>query len=227
MHEFAEIYGYKHTIKGTELHVVIPKKSIGDYLKRFGKNGKVQAELRLDDGRTISVDQRKKTYATIRDIADYTGHAPEELKELLKYYYMAETGENYFSLSDCTMTTARMYINYLLEFAFRWDIPLAESGLDRTDDINAYLYMCIKYRKCCLCGGEADIHHVQAIGMGRDRKDYDDSKHEKVALCRRHHSEAHQSGWQTFKDKNHIYGIIYQEDDRNAKEEEKCTEDKI
>ena len=74
MHEYAEIKGYKHTPKGTELRVVIPKKELGDYLKRFSKNGIVQAELKLDDGRTISADQRKKIYATIRDISDHTGH---------------------------------------------------------------------------------------------------------------------------------------------------------
>ncbi|MDQ4679658.1 putative HNHc nuclease, partial [Stenotrophomonas maltophilia group sp. RNC7] len=79
MHEYAEIKAYKHTEKGTELRIIIPKKELGDYLKRFSKGGIVQAELRLDDGRTISADQRKKIYATIKDISLHTGHMPEEL----------------------------------------------------------------------------------------------------------------------------------------------------
>lgn len=211
MYEFAEITHFKHTINGTELLVTIPKKSIGDYIKKFAAGGVVKAELRLDDGRTISADQRKKVYATLGDIAFHAGYAPEELKEIMKYYFMAESGEDYFSLSNCSMTTARLYINYLIEFCFQWDIPLQESGLNRTDDINAYLYMCLKHKKCCICGKDADKHHWQAIGMGHDRRTYDDSKHEKIALCRSHHQECHAIGRETFENKYKVYGIIFNE----------------
>ena len=37
-------------------------------------------EIRIDDGRMISGEQRRKAYATINDISDYTGHHPEYLK---------------------------------------------------------------------------------------------------------------------------------------------------
>ena len=47
-------------------------------------------ELRLDDGITITNAQRKKAYATIRDIADYTGYLPEQMKELMKYEYIID-----------------------------------------------------------------------------------------------------------------------------------------
>jgi len=212
LHQYAEIKAYKHTENGTELRVIIPKKELGDYLKRFSVAGIVKAELRLDDGRTISVDQRKKCYASIKDIALHTGYLPEELKEIMKYYYIADTGGDYFSLSNCSMTTARLFINYLIEFCFIWDIPIQDSLLDRTDDIGKALWLCLKHKKCILCGKPADIHHVQAIGMGMDRKTYDDSKHEKIALCREHHTEAHATGWKTFSKKYHVYGIIYNED---------------
>ena len=36
-------------------------------------------EIRVDDGRRISSDQRKKIYALIKDIADYTGHHPDPM----------------------------------------------------------------------------------------------------------------------------------------------------
>ncbi|MFQ9151616.1 MAG: putative HNHc nuclease [Blautia sp.] len=55
----------------------------------------------------ISIEQRKKAYATIRDISDYTGYLPEVQKEWLKYLHIANTGCRYFSLSDCSMDTAR------------------------------------------------------------------------------------------------------------------------
>lgn len=211
MHEYAEIMAYKETEKGTTLIVNIPGKELGEYIKRFSVAGIVKSELRLDDGRTISAEQRAKIYATIRDISNYTGHMPEELKELMKYNYMIESGEDYFSLSNCSMTTARLFINYLIEFCFIWDIPIQDSLLDRTDDIGKALWLCLKHKKCILCGKKADVHHVQAIGMGMDRKTYDDSKHEKIALCREHHQRAHQIGWETFSKDNHVYGIVYED----------------
>jgi len=211
MQEYAEIKGYKHSEKGTELRVIIPDKELGDYIKRFNVKGIVPAELRLFDGRCISADQRKKIYATIGDISDHTGHLPEELKELLKYNYMAESGEEYFSFSNCSVTTARLFINYLIEFAFYWDIPLMDTGLNRTDDISKYLWLCIKFRKCCICGDKAEIHHVDTIGIGRDRKTVDDSNYKKMALCRKHHVESHAIGKESFEKKYHVYGVTYNE----------------
>ncbi|QUH21437.1 putative HNHc nuclease [Alkaliphilus sp. B6464] len=218
MHEYAEIKAYKHTERGTELRVIIPKKELGDYIKRFSKNGIVQAELRLDDGRTISADQRKKIYATIKDISLHTGHLPEELKEIMKYYYIADSGEDYFSLSNCSVTTARLFINYLIEFAFQWDIPLADSGLDRTDDISNYLYMCIKYRKCFSTGKLADLHHCTGskVGMGRNRHKISHSGKYFLPVSRKLHDEIHVIGDKSFFEKYHVYGI--QVDDETLKE---------
>ncbi|SNR95758.1 Putative HNHc nuclease [Anaerovirgula multivorans] len=123
-----------------------------------------------------------------------------------------ESGEEHFSLADCSMTTARHYISYLIEFCFQWDISFMGKGLDRTDDIDRYLWACIKFKKCSLCGKPADIHHWDAIGMGNDRKTLDDSLHRKIALCREHHTEVHTIGRDSFGAKHKVYGIIFTED---------------
>ncbi|WP_129596076.1 putative HNHc nuclease [Anaerophilus nitritogenes] len=209
MNEYAEIIGYRELEKGTRLAVVIPEKHLGEYIKRFAQNGKVKSEIRLDDGRTITAEQRKKAYATIRDMATYTGYMPEEMKEIMKYSYIANTGSDYFSLSNCSVTTARLFINYIIEFCFQWNIPLLDHGLNRTDDIGKYLWLCLKYKKCAICGKEAETHHWDAIGMGNDRKRIDDSSYRKIALCRVHHTEAHTIGRDTFAEKYHVYGITY------------------
>lgn len=53
-------------------------------------------EIRLIDGRSISPDQRRKIYATLRDISDWTGYTPEETKAILKYDYIASRGRPVF-----------------------------------------------------------------------------------------------------------------------------------
>lgn len=185
--------------------VVIPDASIDKELIQKQIN---RVEIRLNDGRTITAEQRKKAYATIRDISDYSGHAPEFLKEWFKYEYIIKTGGKYFSLSDCSVTVARQYINVLIDFCLHYGVPLYEPMTNRTDDIDAYLYMCLYYRKCAVCGRAADVHHVTGskIGMGADIDKAHHVGREAIALCRTHHNEAH-SREKEFFEENHIYGI--------------------
>lgn len=167
-----------------------------------------EIQIGIDDGRTISSAQRRKAYATLRDIGEYTGYSPEEMKEIMKVEHMLRIGaDRPLSLSDCSMTDAREFINTLLEYALKEGIILTESGLKRTDDIDMYLMQCIRYKRCCICGRPAEIHHVDAIGMGHDRRHVDDSRKRIAALCRTHHMIAHQKGWCQFEESYHVYGI--------------------
>lgn len=209
MHRVVEIEKYRETGEDTELIIRVPKIRLGNMLIRKEiKN----AEMRFDDGRHISAEQRRKAYATIRDIADYTGYLPEEQKEWLKYLHIINTGCDYFSLSDCSMDTAREFINTILEYAISEGIPLSENAIERTDDIGRYLYYCIMNRKCAICGRPGEIHHEDAIGMGRDRRKIDDSEHRKICLCREHHTVAHQMGAERFRKMYKVYGIIIKDD---------------
>lgn len=205
MYAQVEINKFRESKEGTTLIVTIPGMKIGvDLLRKNIKN----AEIRFDDGRHISSDQRKKAYATIRDIAVYTGYLPEEMKEILKYQHMIRTGDAYFSLSNCSMDTAREFINTILELALEEGIPLSENAIDRTDDIGKYLYFCLKHKKCAICGKTGEIHHEDAIGMGNDRRVVDDSNYRKICLCREHHTIAHQMGVARFRQMYKVYGIV-------------------
>lgn len=208
MYADAILNKYKETENGTQLLITIPGKKLGEILtdKCIKK-----AEMRFDDGRTISIEQRKMAYATIKDISVYTGYLPEEQKEWLKYLYIVKTGGNYISLSDCSMDEAREFINVILEYAIENGIQLSEEAVNRTNDIGKYLYFCLKHRKCAVCGLDGEIHHEDAIGMGNDRKTVDDSSYKKICLCRKHHTIAHQMGKERFQKSYKIYGIVMKE----------------
>lgn len=197
--------GYISDYDGEILTIKVPYTDTG----LLQQQGITQAEIRLDDGRTISAQQRKKAYATIRDIAIYTGYFPEEAKEIMKYYFIAETGEKYFSLSDCSMSTAREFISYVIDFCLEWNVPCRDNLLDRCDDVSRYLYSCLKYKRCCLCGKPAEIHHAEdsRVGMGRDRHEICHVGLNAFALCRGHHTEAHAVPEAEFCAKYHIYPI--------------------
>lgn len=215
MHELAKITGIRSDIEGTEMKVFVPEKNLFNTIldKRIS-----DVELRLDDGRTITNAQRKKAYATIRDIADYTGYLPEQMKEIMKYEYIIRTGNDYFSLGTCTVDIAREFISMLLEFCLEQGIPLSDLAINRADDIGRYLYYCIKNRVCAICGRKGEIHHVDKIGMGNDRRSIDDSDYRKICLCRTHHTEDHTIGEKAFQEKYKVYGIIVKEQENGLEE---------
>lgn len=185
----------------------------------------VKIGLWLDDGRTISVVQRKKIYASIRDFSVYTGYTPEEAKEVLKFLYVERTGQPYFSLSDCSMDTARTFINLIIDVFLEHGIIVSDALYNRAEDMEYMLRSCLRYRKCSICGRDGEIHHWDAIGMGNDRRHYDDSDNRKICLCRKHHTIAHSYGRERFVQMYHVSGIYYDEDSKrvfinNQKEEE-------
>lgn len=165
-----------------------------------------EIEIRLNDGRELSAEQRRKIFAIIRDISAWSGHEPEYIRGFTTFEYRLMNGLEPFSLSTCDMTTAREYINYLIEFCFIQGVPTRDTLLNRTDDINKYLYSCLEYRRCAVCNDKADIHHINTVGMGRDRDTIIHLGMEAIALCRKHHVQAHKLG-KSFFDKYHIYGI--------------------
>lgn len=205
MHALVNINQYRERKDGTDLVVSVPDLKLGDMFQRKKIRN---AEIRFDDGRHISAEQRKKAYATIRDISDWTGYLPEEMKEILKYQHMMRTGDAYFSLSNCSMDTVREFINTILEFALENGIPLSDNAIERTDDIGRYLYYCLLHKKCAICGKDGEIHHEDAIGMGNDRTKVDDSSYKKICLCREHHTLAHSLGVIRFREMYKVYGIV-------------------
>ena len=209
MYELANINAYKVDQDGTYLNIFIPNKNLQEPIMTKQMR---QCGVWLDDGRHITAEQRKKAYATIADISNYTGDSPEWMKEYLKSIHMSHTGCEKFSLSGkseiaASIDTAREFINTILDFALAHGVILDDLGINRTDDINHYLYACIKNRKCAVCGLKGEIHHWDAIGMGQDRKVYDDSENRKICLCRIHHTEAHTIGREEFEIKHKVYGI--------------------
>jgi len=207
MHTQIQAQIHSEKPEGTWMWVLIPGQYLTDHLAKYSDGDFIPGELRFNDGRTITADQRAKAHATIKDIADHFGYHPEDMKRLLKYWYVEMEGIELFSLAYCSVTTARLFINFLIDFAFEWDIPLKEPGGNRTDDISAYLYACLVRRKCCVCNDPAEPHHVDRVGMGRDRREIIHRDMLAMALCREHHNEVHVRGQDSFDKLHHVYGI--------------------
>lgn len=166
-------------------------------VERFIKCGYSAVRIMLCDNRSITAEQRKKIYAMIAEIADFVGEYPELMKKQLKLEFRLRRLEKMaedFSLSDCSVELASEFIDFLVETIVAWDVPCKQPLTELCEDIRKYVYVCLKYKKCAVCGRKADLHHVDAVGMGFNRKEIAHEGKRALPLCRAHHTEAHGMG---------------------------------
>ncbi len=169
--------------------------------------------IQMIDGRPLSSKQRRTCYALIREISEYTGMGLDPTKEYLKIKFLAEdlqqTADQIFSLSNAPMSLVCAFQRFLVRFILDWEIPCSFPLLDFVDDVADYIYACLVSKKCCVCGRPADLHHVDHVGLGRDRADIIHEGMEALPLCRGHHTIDHTIGEKAFMEKYHIpKGII-------------------
>lgn len=160
------------------------------------------------DGRRLSDKQRRACYALIGAVSDYTGDSKDSTKEFLKLRFLTseiETlGDDIFSLSNAPMSLVCEFQRFMVRFIIENDIPCTFPLLDMVDDIPDYVYSCLVNKKCCVCGKAADLHHVDHVGMGRNRDEILHVGMRALPLCREHHREDHDLGEQSFQERYHL-----------------------
>jgi hypothetical protein len=179
-------------IEGREMLIAVDADINPEYLELLAHGQKNYVALELLDNRRISPKQNKVAHALIGDIANWQGDFPIVTEQFLKYYFMAQSGK-WFSHATATRSEARDWVDFLIEFVLSNNISLPKRYEYLTENSSWFFY-CLKYRKCCICGKHADIAHVEAVGMGRNRYAIDHSGHRFMALCREHHMEQHTIG---------------------------------
>lgn len=164
------------------------------------------------DSRPLSDKQRKACYALMGAIADYAGMSKDRTKELMKLKFLSENmedmSERIFSLSNAPMSYVCAFQRFLVQFILEWDIPTDFSLLDMVDDVSDYIYGCLVNKKCVICGRPADLHHIERVGMGRNRDEIIHEGMEVLPLCREHHTEAHTMPDKDFFERYHLPGGI-------------------
>lgn len=181
--------------------------------KYFDLSGLANGMIRIDDGRTISAAQRGLIYSVFNDIRVWRGDSHkrigiEKVKLELKADFCVESNLPMFSLSDVSMEIAGEFIDYVLDYAFNFDIPLTIKLFEVSKTVRNWSYLCFKHRKCTVCGkNKSEVHHLDAVGR-RNRNRVDHSKMQLIMLCREHHQEAHSLGDETFLKKYYVAGIF-------------------
>jgi len=155
----------------------------------------------LESGTNVATHRQLNfAYAMFSDIADYIGESKGNVKEIFK----GRLGIN--TMSEVTRDELSKLIEVLIEFCKENEIPLRAKTVHQMD-ADKRVNFCKYYKVCLLCGTEfLGEHHIDVIGMGRDRQKVDKMYPElkKVPLCIEHHSEIETIGSSKFIEKYHL-----------------------
>lgn len=198
--------------QGKRIVVDLDEELNRNYIDLIKSGDSLSVAVELIDERKLSSEQRKLIYALLRDISNHTGYDPQETRQVMKFYFEEMTGKS-ISLSDCSKSDATEFIKMLIAYVIKNHIQLKERYEYLTQD-DYFFYCCVKYRECCICGkSHADIHHLNAVGMGRNRRHIDHSRHGLCAVCRQHHNTAHQMGVDSFLREFKVLPVYLSNDD--------------
>lgn len=118
----------------------------------------------------------------------------------MKYRFIAtQRITKFFSLSDCSMTVAKNFIDFMITFCIQQDIPFTTKVWDEIASSYALQHQCLLKRLCVVCGRpKADLAHYDGVGSGRDRTSINHVGLRAMTLCRQHHSLQHEMGLISF-----------------------------
>lgn len=196
--------------------VVISGVELGDKETLLLDNGfDVEVDVNVVDPFKITGKQRRKIFALVKDIEEYTGQPREYMRYMFMDYVSFVEGYDRLSLSNCSRTQAKQVIEVILDWVFHNDVPLNYKTSDLLKNDKAFLYWSTINRNCVICGkSHAELAHYQAVGRGRNRRKIEHTGNKVLALCTSHHKEQHNIGIDSFNDRYHLHDSWVDVDDR-------------
>ncbi|NJI03098.1 putative HNHc nuclease [Staphylococcus agnetis] len=212
----SQIVKYQKNHTGNYTVVVIDVEIPEQAIELLDLNQPIDVDCTVIDPNSITGKQRRKIFALVKDIEEYTGQPMDYMRHMFIEYVRTYYGyDERISLSDCTRTQANQVIEVILDWVFHNDIPLNYKTSDLLKQDKSFLYWSTVNRDCVICGKpHSDLAHKYAVGRGRDRTKINHYGNQVLALCREHHTEQHKIGMDSFNDKYHLHNSWVDVDDR-------------
>src|SRR5699024_3897442 len=199
------ILSYRRGDDGRYILLVDNLNFSSDEMQLLDNGYELSADISVHDPYNITSKQRKKSFAIVNDIESHTGQPREYLRAMFADYLRVMNGyTEKISLSDCSKQIAGELIEIIIEWVFLHHIPLNYRTSDLMREDNRFIYLATVNRQCVICGKTADLAHREAVGSGRDRNKINHIGMRVLALCRKHHTEQHQIGVDSFDVKYHL-----------------------
>ncbi len=172
----------------------------------------------------MSEAQNGLIHVFFKQFANEKGWEMPDMKNFLKEAFGLAYDIFDFKTSTCDMQLANEFIAFIIEFAINWDVNLyIMNKKDRStrhileiDNITQrYVIACLKKKMCAICGkihdeyNTVELHHWKSISAAKGTYENDDGLSTPfISLCTQHHSEFHNIGIESFKNKYHIEGVF-------------------
>lgn len=174
----------------------------------------VECEVKVNDPYKITDKQRRKIFAMVRDIFNHYGQPIDYLRYMFQKQLEFLKAYEPISLSNCSRRQASELIELILDFIFTYNIPMNKATSDLLTNDKYFIKSTIN-KVCVVCGAtNSDLAHYQAVGRGRNRNKINHYGNKVLALCRKHHTEQHQIGMDTFNSKYHLTDSWISVDDK-------------
>ncbi|PTI80630.1 hypothetical protein BU064_00255 [Staphylococcus succinus] len=165
----------------------------------------VECDVVIADPYNITGKQRRKIFAMIRDIYNHYGQPMDYLRYMFQKQLEFLNSYEQISLSDCGRRQASELIELILDFIFTHNVPMNKATSNLLSNDKYFIYKSTISRLCVICGApNSDLAHRYAVGKGRNRNKINHTDNQVLALCRKHHTEQHQIGMDTFNNKYHL-----------------------
>lgn len=175
----------------------------------------VECEVKVNDPYKITDKQRRKIFAMVRDIFNHYGQPIDYLRYMFQKQLEFLKAYDPISLSNCSRRQASELIELILDFIFTYNIPMNKATSDLLTNDKYFIYKSTINRVCVVCGAtNSDLAHYQAVGRGRNRNKINHYGNKVLTLCRKHHTEQHQIGIDTFNRKYHLIDSWVDVDDK-------------
>lgn len=175
----------------------------------------------------LSLDQMKLIWVLCREYGEILGWEKEEMREWLQGEFCLKRAVEDFSISPrkrnaASVEVATEFIQYIIEHAVNngCNLILHEGkGKNKrvrhvrevVPDIKRWVIAHLMKKSCAVCGADTelkgvDLHHEPPLGS----VGYDNDTGQLtgfLSLCREHHNERHNIGWEEFSERYHLQEV--------------------
>lgn len=152
----------------------------------------------------ITDEQRKKAWVLISDIAEASnrwGKLKETVHKEMKQLFCEQEYINRFSLSNCSRATATKYIEFLISYILKNNIPSDVSSVDYDDSSEKMMYAKYMSGKCMVCEEPHTRYYVKD-GFELEKTESPEKGDKIYFLCDKHGDYLEKKGVKIF---NEIY----------------------
>ena len=161
------------------------------YYKEYAKTTLKKLFLKAYDGFAKENDSLDKYLELLKDKDKFSiGYLQQEFLKALQGVFL-NNDDFSLALNLLTQKQANDFVKYMLDLAFKYGVEIRQEIVEllKQEEHDSWIYITLKYKKCCICGNDGELQHFDRVGSYGYKSDTG-MNYRVMCLCRKHHHEA-------------------------------------